>query len=86
MHRHITYYTQSTVCQGGSSKNISVVVHGCMQDLPRVGKYFFWEGGGLATRCVAMRLLWGFGVPAGGARVGRRLLPPSKKGSFLAIL
>ena len=31
-----------------------------MQDLPRGATIFFW-GEGLATRCVAMRLLRGFG-------------------------
>ena len=87
MHRHITYYTQSTVCQGGSSKNISVVVHGCMQDLPRMGKYFFWEGGGLATRCVAMRLLEGFGAPAGrGGKSRPSPPPPFEKRKFFGYI
>ena len=42
--------------------NFPVVVHGRMQDLPRGANYlfFFWGGGGLATRGVAMRLLGGF--------------------------
>ena len=62
MHRHITYYTQSTVCRVDSQINFSVVVHGRMQDLPRGANYFFfWGGGGLATHGVATRLLGGFG-------------------------
>ena len=32
-----------------------------MQDLPRGGGNYFFGGRGLATRCVAMRLLGGFG-------------------------
>ena len=45
-HRHITYYTQSTVCQGGfSNKFLSSIVHGRMQDLPRgPTNGFFWGG------------------------------------------
>ena len=39
----------------------SVVVHGRMQDLPKEANYFF-GGGGLATRGVAMRLLGGSGA------------------------
>ena len=66
MHRHITYYTQSTVCQGGfSNKFLSIVVHGRMQDLPRGATIFyfiFFLGGGLATREVATRLLGGSGA------------------------
>ena len=44
-----------------SQVNFSVVVHGRMQDLPRGANYFYFGGGGLATRGVAMRLLGGFG-------------------------
>ena len=62
MHRHITYYTQSTVCQGGFSNKFlsSTVVHGRLQDLPR-GLTSFFLGGGLATRGIATSLLGGFG-------------------------
>ena len=87
MHRHITYYTQSTVCQGGSSKNISVVVHGCMQDLPRVGKYsFFWEGGGLATRNHALvRGVWG-ARRGGGGKSRPSPPPPFEKRKFFGYI
>ena len=60
MHRHITYYTQSTVCQGGFSNKFLSSSLWRMQDLPRGANYFFL-GGGLATRGVAMHLLGGFG-------------------------
>ena len=48
MHRHITYYTQSTVCQGGFSNKFlsSTVVNGRLQDLPRGATIFFGGGGG----------------------------------------
>ena len=59
MHRHITYYTQSTVCQGGFTNIfLSIVVHGRMQDLP--GGQLLFGGGGLATRGIATILLRGF--------------------------
>ena len=61
MHRHITYYTQSTVCQGGYSNKF----HGTSSSWAYAGfakgSQVFFFGRGLATRGVAMRLLGGFG-------------------------
>ena len=72
MHRHITYYTQSIVCQGGLSNKF-----GRMQDLPRGSNYFFFWGGGLATRGVVMRLL--------GACFPEILLGMVQSGAFWSI-
>ena len=62
MHRHITYYTQSAVCQGGFSSKFLSSSSWAYAGFAKGGQifYFFW-GGGLATRGVAMRLLGGFG-------------------------
>ena len=46
-----------------SQINFSVVVHGRMQDLSRGANYFFFWGGGHATRDVATGLLGGFMPP-----------------------
>ena len=62
MHRHITYYTQSTVCQGGFlNKFLSSSSWAYAGFAKGGGQLFFFWGGGLATRGVAMRLLGGFG-------------------------
>ena len=63
MHRHITYYTQSTVCQGRFSNKFlsSTCSSWAHAGFAKGGQLFFWGGGGLATRGVAMRLLGGFG-------------------------
>ena len=53
MHRHITYYTQSTVCQGGSSNKFHGSSSCAYAGFGKGGQVFF--GG------VAMRLLGGFG-------------------------
>ena len=62
MHRHITYYTQSIVCQGGFS-NKFLSSSWAYAGFAKGGQlFFFFGGGGLnATRDVAMRLLGGFG-------------------------
>ena len=63
MHRHITYYTQSIVCQGGVSSKFLSSSSWAYAGFAKGGQLFlFWRGGGLATRGVAMRLLGGFGV------------------------
>ena len=62
MHRHITYYTQSTVCHGGFYERICS--NKFLSSSPWAYAGFAKGGqlfGGLATRGVAMRLLWGFG-------------------------
>ena len=57
MHRHITYYTQSTVCQGGfSNKFLSSSSWAYAGFAKGGGQLFFFGGGGYATR-----LLGGFG-------------------------
>ena len=63
MHRHITYYTQSTVCQGGFSNKFLSSSSWAYAGFVNGGQlfFFFLGGGGLATRGVAMRLLEGFG-------------------------
>ena len=61
MHRHITYYTQSTVCQGGFSNKFLRSSSWAHAGFVKGGNYFFFWGGGLAKRGVAMRLLRGFG-------------------------
>ena len=64
MHRHITYYTQSTVCQGGfSNKFHSSIVHGRMQDLLRGGQlfFFFLGGGGACDAWRSQAFARGFG-------------------------
>ena len=60
MHRHITYYTQSTVCQGGFSNKFLSSSSWAHAGFVKGGQLFFF-GGGLAKRGVAMRLLGGFG-------------------------
>ena len=61
MHRHITYYTQSTVCQGGFSNKFLSSSSWAHAGFVKGGQLFFFFGGGLAKRGVAMRLLGGFG-------------------------
>ena len=61
MHRHITYYTQSTVCQGGFSNRFLSSSSWAYAGFAKGGQLFF-GGWGLATRGVAMRLLGGSGV------------------------
>ena len=61
MHRHITYYTQSIVCQGGFSNKFLSISSWAYAGFAKGGQLFFFFGGGLATRGVAMRLLGGFG-------------------------
>ena len=64
LHRHITYYTQSTVCKGGFSNKFISSSSWAYAGFAKEGQpSFFWGGGGrgLATRGVARRLLGGFG-------------------------
>ena len=61
MHRHITYYTQSTVCQGVFSNKFLSSSSWAYAGFAKGGQLFFFFGGGLATLFVAMRLLRGFG-------------------------
>ena len=61
MHRHITYYTQSTVCQGGFSNKFLSSSSWAYAGFAKGDQLFFWGGGGLATRGVAMRLIGGLG-------------------------
>ena len=62
MHRHITYYTQSTVCQGGfSNKFLNSSSWAYAGFAKGGGNYYFFLGGGGATRGIATRLLEGFG-------------------------
>ena len=57
MHRHITHYTQSTVCQGGFSNKFHSSSSWAYAGFAKGGQLlFFFGGGGLATR-----LLGGFG-------------------------
>ena len=58
MHRHITYYTQSTVCQGRFSNKF---LSSSSWAYAGFAIYVFLGGWGIATRGVAMRLLGGFG-------------------------
>ena len=67
MHRHITYYTQSTVCQGGFSNKFLSSSSWAYAGFAKGEQLLF--GGGLATRGVAMLLLGGFDG----------MLPPPKK-------
>ena len=60
MHRHITYYTQSTVCQGGFSSKFLSSSSWAYAGFANGAYYFFFGGGGLATRGLATRLLGGF--------------------------
>ena len=63
MHRHITYYTQSTVRQGGFSNKFLSSSSWAYAGFAKGGQlFFFFLGGGWgpATRGVAMRLLGGF--------------------------
>ena len=66
MHRHITYYTQSTVCQGGFSNKFLSSTYCSSWAYAGFAKrgqlLFFFGGGGLATRGVATRLLGGSGA------------------------
>ena len=64
MHRHITYYTQSIVCQGGFSNKFLSSNSWTYAGFAKGGQilfFFFLGGGGLATRGVAKCLLGGFG-------------------------
>ena len=63
MHRHITYYTQSIVCQGGFSNKFLSSSSWAYAEFAKGGAtiFFFFWGGGLATSGVSMRLLGGFG-------------------------
>ena len=69
MHRHITYYTQSTVCQGGFSNKFLSSSSWAYGGFAKGGggNNFFLGGGGGA--CNAWLLLGGFGG----------MLPPKKK-------
>ena len=58
MHRHITYYTQSTVCQGGFPNKFLSSSSWAYAGFAKGGQLLF-GGGGLATRGVATRLLGG---------------------------
>ena len=58
MYRHITYYTQSTVCQGGFSNKFLSSSSWAYARFAKGGNYYF-GGGGLAMRGVATRLLGG---------------------------
>ena len=60
MHRHITYYTQSTVCQGGFSNKFLSSSSWAYGRFAKGGGGNYYLGG-LATRGVATRLLGGFG-------------------------
>ena len=63
MHRHITYCTQSTVCQGGFSNKFLSSSSWAYAGFAKGGQeffFFFWGGGGFTARGVAMRLLGGF--------------------------
>ena len=49
MHRHITYYTQSTVCQGGFSNKFLSSSSWAYARFAKGDKlFFFWGGGGFA--------------------------------------
>ena len=61
MHKHITYYTQSTVCQGGFSNKFFSSSSWTYAGFAKGGQLFFWGGAKTATRGVVMRLLGGFG-------------------------
>ena len=61
MHRHITYYTQSTVCHGGFSNKFLSSSSWAYAGFAKGGQLFFFWGGGLVTLFAAMRLLGGFG-------------------------
>ena len=45
MHRHITYYTQSTVCQGGFSNKFLSSSSWAYAGFAKGGQLFFWGGG-----------------------------------------
>ena len=63
MHRHITYYTQSTVCQRGFSNKFLSSSSWAYAGFAKGANYIFFGGGGvLATRGVAKRLLGGSGA------------------------
>ena len=80
MHRHITYYTQSTVCNGGFSNKFLNSSSWAYAGFANGGKLIFFEGG-LATRCIATRLL------GGGGKSRPSPPPPSRiKKNFWAIL
>ena len=58
MHRHITYYTQSTVCQGGFSNKFLSSSSWAYAGFAKGGlTIFFWRGA-----CDAWRLLGGLGA------------------------
>ena len=62
MHRHITYYTQSTVYQRGFSNKFLSSSSWAYAGFAKGGQLFFMGGGGLATRGVTKRLLGGSGA------------------------
>ena len=64
MHRHITYYTRSTVCQRGFSNKFLICSSWAYAGFAKGGQllYFFFGGGGFATCGVAKRLLGGSGA------------------------
>ena len=53
MHRHITYYTQSTVCQGGFSNKFLSSSSWAYAGFAKGGQLFFFLGGGA---CDAWRI------------------------------
>ena len=54
------YYTQSTVCQGGFlNKFLGSGSYAYARFAKGGGPTVIWVGGGLATRGLATRLLWG---------------------------
>ena len=56
MYKHITYNTQSTVCQGGFSNKFFSSSSWMYAEIAKGGQLFFWGGAKIATRGVAMRL------------------------------
>ena len=60
MHRHITYYTQSTVSQGGFSNKFLSSSSWAYAGFAKGGNYYL-GGGRVATHGIATRLLGGFG-------------------------
>ena len=54
MHRHLTYYTQSTVCQGGFSNRFLSSSSWAYAGFAKGGQLFFFLGGGVGA-CDAWR-------------------------------
>ena len=65
MHRHITYYTQSIVCQGGVSSKFLSSSSWAYAGFAKGGQLFFLEGGACdAWRSNAFaRGVWGHASP-----------------------